>query len=473
MRPKTPEPEEKEGSKSPSLSPDRSSDYLNHSDNTLDPKSKQAKEIISLISDDENDKNSKGKQVTRVLPIRKHNNTRDNNDESDNEFDIYNDIAHKKTRYYIPNNITVKCYNCNEVGHISDTCPNNTVLICTRCHENGHLSPDCDNFKCFRCNKRGHKRNFCTTPKEKIFTCQACNQIGHKKIDCLKKPPAIDLEYLTRNCTCFICGSNEHLLCNYTNGNHNDINDVRSLSSHSQNESAEGQSDYEIPKRRFLITADSENSYGYFNNVDEDDYLESGEIVEFDFSSLPEKEFYKVVSCYKCAEVHNPNECNVQLKKINNFDRQRDTYSNSFSRPNYEERKKDEDNYDLELKENLEFSFRKKRERTYDSVNNFNSEYSNNKKVRYNDRVRNEYKNNDKIFHNVNTKTNNLNTFQDNINYNFNFNPNITVNRTPTNISPNKDLTNYCNNRGGSKLVDHSKSNSDKKKSGYLDYSWE
>lgn len=55
-------------------------------------------------------------------------------------------------RYFEGPNPIVKCFNCNEFGHMSSSCPNSCVKIrCVYCAEVGHTSFTCKQIICHRC----------------------------------------------------------------------------------------------------------------------------------------------------------------------------------------------------------------------------------------------------------------------------------------------------------------------------------
>jgi hypothetical protein len=63
----------------------------------------------------------------------------------------------KGTRYWAEENITVKCHNCKQFGHMSRECPNDTKRMnCILCGKDNHESFDCNEKMCFKCNKMGH-----------------------------------------------------------------------------------------------------------------------------------------------------------------------------------------------------------------------------------------------------------------------------------------------------------------------------
>ena len=121
----------------------------------------------------------------------------------------------KLGRYYIlDDDITIKCHNCGEVGHLKDYCPYSNLKFCHRCLSNSHDDKDCKNKKCFRCNKSGHNRSECILKDSDIIICFNCMNSGHKKNECLIKPMNLDYKLLINNgLSCFSCGSNKHLIC--------------------------------------------------------------------------------------------------------------------------------------------------------------------------------------------------------------------------------------------------------------------
>lgn len=73
---------------------------------------------------------------------------------------------------------TIKCNNCNKVGHNTNMC--NAKKKCFRCGSNEHLIKDCK--RCYRCGNFGHISRYC-----RIF-CKFCKKKNHKSKDCWFKP---------------------------------------------------------------------------------------------------------------------------------------------------------------------------------------------------------------------------------------------------------------------------------------------
>lgn len=132
---------------------------------------------------------------------------------SDNE--KYNEMKATNIRYFNFNkNITLKCFNCGEVGHMAKNCPSEQVTFCIRCNQNGHEDRECKYTKCFKCNQMGHVAYECPVRLREMILCQRCNNIGHNSEDCLIRPHKINKNYLKfNNLSCFFCGSKDHLIC--------------------------------------------------------------------------------------------------------------------------------------------------------------------------------------------------------------------------------------------------------------------
>lgn len=134
-------------------------------------------------------------------------------------------MKRKENRYFnTSSNITIKCFNCNEVGHMARNCPNEIRVICHKCNMPGHFEWECFIMKCFKCHKPGHKFTECTVEEKDIIRCDSCKSIGHKIKDCLSNPKKIN----KNNFICSFCQKN-HLICPlFTKTNEDLISDYHS-----------------------------------------------------------------------------------------------------------------------------------------------------------------------------------------------------------------------------------------------------
>jgi hypothetical protein len=131
----------------------------------------------------------------------------------------------KEIRYFdTTSNITIKCFNCNEVGHMARNCPNEIRVICHKCNMVGHFEWDCTIMKCFKCHKPGHKFTECTVEEKDLIRCDACKSIGHKIQDCIANPKKMK----TNNITCNFCGKHHSICSLFTRNNEDLISDYHS-----------------------------------------------------------------------------------------------------------------------------------------------------------------------------------------------------------------------------------------------------
>jgi len=103
--------------------------------------------------------------------------------------EIYEKLLQKKRfRYFNIYDISNKCTICKKGGHLGLVCDMQKVNenFCYRCMGNDHIMDNCKNFKCFKCNKVGHKINECKANED--IKCKRCNALGHFQDDCLKYP---------------------------------------------------------------------------------------------------------------------------------------------------------------------------------------------------------------------------------------------------------------------------------------------
>ena len=140
----------------------------------------------------------------------------DSNDDDDSEDEeLDTKINSKNQRYWEEGNITIKCHNCRQFGHIARECPNETKLkSCILCGEDTHNSFDCNKKMCFKCNKVGHQAKDCT--ERNIVQCRKCNSMGHREHRCLKEwePPGQGrMKYIR----CIECRKFGHIKCTREN----------------------------------------------------------------------------------------------------------------------------------------------------------------------------------------------------------------------------------------------------------------
>ena len=268
----------------------------------------------------------------------------------------------KLGRYYVlDNDITVKCHNCGEIGHIKDYCPYTNLKFCHRCLSHDHNDKDCKNKKCFRCNKSGHNKNECSIKESEILICFNCQNSGHRKNECLINPSNIDSRFIKNNgLSCFYCGSSNHMICplsereNIELKKENiDFDEIEEdmISSHSQ----EISSDTPIEEEEIETKKKSKSKKKH-----------PEEIIE----NIKNEDIKFTIFCSYCGETHRNEEC--PLKDDPKFSNEFDTFRKNICKKILERRNK-------ENEEDQKFNNLFKKRKRDNSNNNRNDKMKNKK----------------------------------------------------------------------------------------------
>ena len=266
----------------------------------------------------------------------------------------------KLGRYYVlDNDITVKCHNCGEIGHIKDYCPYTNLKFCHRCLSHDHNDKDCKNKKCFRCNKSGHNKNECSIKESEILICFNCQNSGHRKNECLINPSNIDSRFIKNNgLSCFYCGSSNHMICplsereNIELKKENiDFDEIEEdmISSHSQ----EISSDTPIEEEEIETKKKSKSKKKH-----------PEEIIE----NIKNEDIKFTIFCSYCGETHRNEEC--PLKDDPKFSNEFDTFRKNICKKILERRNK-------ENEEDQKFNNLFKKRKRDNSNNNRNDKMKN------------------------------------------------------------------------------------------------
>ena len=230
---------------------------------------------------------------------------------SDSKTDIYSRLKNSNIRYFnFDSNLTVRCYNCNEVGHTNKNCPYEPQIFCYKCNSFGHEDRNCLLTKCFKCNKLGHKSNECNVSLKDMKLCNRCFNIGHSEKYCLINPEKHSVNFIKKNnLICEFCGSNEHLVC-----------DLK------KNEEDFNFEEIEIDGEKINLNESVDT-----DNEEEKDESEEGEIKKEKniISGLDNKNIKFTDFCPFCAGFHKLENCEMFEKKKSNifvFDEQRKAF---------------------------------------------------------------------------------------------------------------------------------------------------
>lgn len=242
------------------------------------------------------------------------------------------DELKKENRYFSTANISIKCYNCGEVGHMSRSCPHERMVLCIKCNKIGHESSECPNVKCFKCNRIGHRYYECKAPKN-IETCDRCKSKGHVGEDCLADPIVVPSKKI-KKLNCYFCGQKGHLICPISKDSLFVINDYLSDN---------------------VVLSDEDEAEAIGNdknnlNLEEGELETSKQLRKVKsiriFEGIDNQDIINYVFCPKCAGNHVKEDCKVRLKenaleaRRNNFNKRMNENS-SYRSSNYRDRDRD------------------------------------------------------------------------------------------------------------------------------------
>lgn len=116
-----------------------------------------------------------------------------------------------RRRYFEPKDISIKCYRCRQVGHISVHCVNESIEICALCGQRDHMIFRCPYEQCWKCLQPGHQQRNCpvSRPALPASWCVRCGSRAHIVDRCQWQPNKADQEQVH----CHTCGRPGHIQC--------------------------------------------------------------------------------------------------------------------------------------------------------------------------------------------------------------------------------------------------------------------
>lgn len=120
---------------------------------------------------------------------------------------------------YFDENMSCKCNNCGQVGHLAADCRNAALPTpCHLCAGSDHDPGDCPNLICFRCGDFGHHSRLCTMDAvvrlSKPQLCLFCGSSRHDHIGCTSYEALGEAEQMVGAFVrCMVCGAQGHAVC--------------------------------------------------------------------------------------------------------------------------------------------------------------------------------------------------------------------------------------------------------------------
>ncbi|KAJ0409734.1 hypothetical protein ATCC90586_003242 [Pythium insidiosum] len=104
----------------------------------------------------------------------------------------------RENRYFVTD-LATKCFNCGQVGHVSNMCANDKVhKPCYYCGMRGHNTYACPHLPCSSCLQLGHEARCRTEHSPRDVSCMVCLSPGH--LHCAPIPPPADRRVYCPHC---------------------------------------------------------------------------------------------------------------------------------------------------------------------------------------------------------------------------------------------------------------------------------
>ncbi|EQC38323.1 hypothetical protein SDRG_04042 [Saprolegnia diclina VS20] len=116
-------------------------------------------------------------------------------------------IKPRRESRYFKKDLATKCFNCNEIGHMSRDCVNQMVMRpCFLCGYRDHQAGTCPAVLCYRCNQPGHESRNCSSRRQDLNYCRKCGRDHYTETCTVGNDDYKDV-------SCMVCFEPGHLHC--------------------------------------------------------------------------------------------------------------------------------------------------------------------------------------------------------------------------------------------------------------------
>lgn len=281
------------------------------------------------------------------------------------------------TRYYAPIDVTLRCYNCNGVGHYAEDCPYEKMYkSCYLCGLKTHVPWKCPSDLCFKCCLPGHQASQCNNRTINTTICYYCGSNNHNYKQCHGYN---DHTYKNdiQQTKCYVCGNLGHINCSNNkntqqpNKQQHNNNNSKSHVRQCANCATVGHYFTECTQPHMDINISFDNKTGQPNGYTKYDNVNNNNNVSY-INKIAEKD------CYICGEIgHIAKDCpdNKRRQTMPASTRSNSNYNNN---DNYNRRSSYNYNHNRHdyHRESFQQSYNNSNNNKYNDRDNYNRRHS-------------------------------------------------------------------------------------------------